>query len=79
MLGVTCDNASANERMVENLAKLVFDFPGDANCAQCLAHIVNLVVKIMLRQFDMLKKKGKRTYQKTTQKRKVVVRTTRTK
>ena len=59
MLGVTCDNASANERMVENLAKLVVDFPGDANHARCLAHIVNLVVKIILRQFDISKKKKK--------------------
>ena len=59
MLGVTCDNASANERMVENLAKLVVDFPGDANRARCLAHIVNLVVKIILRQFDISKKKKK--------------------
>ena len=57
MLGVTCDNASANERMVENLAKLVVDFPRDANHARCLAHIVNLVVKIILRQFDISKKK----------------------
>ena len=61
MLGVTCDNASANERMVENLAKLVVDFPGDANHARCLAHIVNLVVKIILRQFDISKKKIRRT------------------
>ena len=57
MLGVTCDNASANERMVENLAKLVVDFLRDTNRAQCLAHIVNLVVKIILRQFDISKKK----------------------
>ena len=57
MLGVTCDNASANERMVENLAKLVVDFPRDANHARCLAHVVNLVVKIILCQFDISKKK----------------------
>ena len=60
MLGVTCDNVSANKRMVENLAKLVVDFPGDANCARCLAHIVNLVFKIILRQFNISKKKEKR-------------------
>ena len=60
MLGVTCDNASANDVMIENLAKIILDFPGEANRAQCLAHIVNLVVKIILRQFDMSKKKGKK-------------------
>ena len=58
MLRVTCDNVSANERMVENLAKLVLEFPRGANHAQCLAHIVNLVVKLILHQFDMSKKKG---------------------
>ena len=63
MLRVTCDNASANEHMVENLAKLVLEFPRGANRAQCLAHIVNLVVKLILRQFDMSKKKGRKTYQ----------------
>jgi hypothetical protein len=60
MLGVTCDNASANDAMVEHLAAIILDFPGDANRARCLAHIVNLVVKIILRQFDMSKKKGKK-------------------
>ena len=69
MLGVTCDNVSANERMVENLAKIVFDFPGDANRARCLAHIVNLVVKIMLCQFDMSKKKGKKDVPKDNPKK----------
>ena len=43
--------------MVENLAKLVVNFPRDTNRARCLAHIVNLVVKIILRQFDISKKK----------------------
>ena len=60
MLGVTCDNMSVNDAMIENLAKIILDFPGEANCAQCLAHIMNLVVKIILRQFDMSKKKGKK-------------------
>ena len=60
MLRVTCDNALANEHMVENLAKLVLEFPRGANRARCFAHIVNLVVKLILHQFDMSKKKGKK-------------------
>ena len=79
MLGVTCDNVSANERMVENLAKLVVDFPGDANRARCLAHIVNLVVKIILRQFDISKKKKTTDVPKDNPKRKVIVTMTRRK
>ena len=69
MLGVTCDNALANERMVENLVKLVFNFPRDANHARCVAHIVNLVVKIMLCQFDMSKKKVKKDIPKDNPKK----------
>ena len=36
------------------------DFAGEANRARCLAHIVNLVVKIILCQFDIPKKKPKK-------------------
>lgn len=59
ILGVTCDNASANDAMIDALTTIMSDFPGRANRARCLAHIVNLVVKIILRQFDMSKKKKK--------------------
>jgi hypothetical protein len=45
--------------MIDSLATIVADFPGEANCSRCLAHIVNLVVKIILRQFNVSKKKGK--------------------
>ena len=60
MLGVTCDNTSANDKMVESMAEIMADFSGEANRARCLAHIVNLVAKIILRQFDMSKKKKKK-------------------
>lgn len=39
---------------------MLADFSGDTNHVQCLAHIVNLVVKIILHQFDMSKKKKKK-------------------
>ena len=45
--------------MIDSLATVMSDFPGEANRSRCLAHIVNLVVKIILRQFDVSKKKGK--------------------
>jgi hypothetical protein len=38
----------------------MLDFPGEANRVRCLAHIVNLVVKMILRQFDVPKKKKKK-------------------
>ena len=51
---------SANDAMIESLADIMSDFAGEANRARCLAHIVNLVVKIILHQFDIPKKKAKK-------------------
>ena len=45
--------------MIESLATMMSHFPGEANRARCLAHIVNLVAKIILCQFDMSKRKEK--------------------
>jgi hypothetical protein len=47
--------------MVESMATILSHFSGEANRARCLAHIVNLVAKIILRQFDKPKKKKKKT------------------
>jgi hypothetical protein len=55
---VTCDNASANDAMIDALAELVVAFPGAANRTRCFTHILNLVVKVILRQFDMPKDRG---------------------
>lgn len=59
MLSVTCNNVSANDVMVRTLAKIIVNFPGPANRVRCQAHIVNLVVQIILRQFDTPKKNSK--------------------
>ncbi|KAJ2911793.1 hypothetical protein MD484_g8620, partial [Candolleomyces efflorescens] len=56
LLSVTCDNASSNDTMIDEIAKLVLGYPGAANRVRCLAHVVNLVVKIILRQFDTRRK-----------------------
>ena len=42
--------------MIESLAKIISHFPEAANRACCTAHIVNLVSKIILRQFNARKK-----------------------
>jgi hypothetical protein len=44
--------------MITELTDLVDDFPGPANQTRCFAHVLNLVVKSIIRQFD-LPKKGK--------------------
>ncbi len=56
MLSITCDNASNNDTMVKHLATLVENFPGVANQTRCFTHILNLVAKSVLRQFDVAKK-----------------------
>ena len=45
--------------MIESMATVIADFPGKANRVRCLAHIVNLVVKVILRQFDVSAMKEK--------------------
>jgi hypothetical protein len=47
------------------MATILSHFSGEANRARCLAHIVNLVAKIILRQFDKSKKKKKKTVDDT--------------
>jgi hypothetical protein len=57
LFGITCDNASANDAMIESLADLLPDFPGAANCTCCFTHILNLVAKCIMKQFDSPKSK----------------------
>ena len=44
--------------MIEHLSTLVEIFPGAANQTRCFTHILNLVVKSILRQFEPKKKTG---------------------
>jgi len=43
--------------MIEELAIQLNDFPGSASHVRCFAHILNLVVKSIMRQFDVPDKK----------------------
>lgn len=44
--------------MIEHLSTLIEYFPGAANQTRCFAHILNLVVKSVLCQFDTPKKRA---------------------
>jgi hypothetical protein len=46
--------------MIEHMAVLIESFPGAANQTQCFAHILNLVAKSVLRQFEGPKGKSKK-------------------
>jgi phage terminase small subunit len=42
--------------MIEHLSTLIENFPGPANQMRCFTHILNLVAKSILCQFDVAKK-----------------------
>lgn len=52
---MTCDNASCNDTMIDELARLLDKFPGAENRTRCFSHILNLVAKCILKQFDVPK------------------------
>jgi hypothetical protein len=39
--------------MIEELKYLLEDFPGPANRSRCFTHILNLVVKSIMKEFDL--------------------------
>ena len=51
ILSVTCDNASNNDKMVTEMPKSLTCF-SPVKCTQCIAHILKLVTKSLLKQFD---------------------------
>ncbi|KAL0957211.1 hypothetical protein HGRIS_014896 [Hohenbuehelia grisea] len=57
ILSITCDNMSANDGMINELFKIVLWFEGQKDRVRCFAHIINLVAKSLLKQFDVPKGK----------------------
>ena len=62
ILSITCDNASNNDTMVSKLEKLLEVFPGESNRTRCFDHIVNLIAKSVIRQFDTPTVKGNEAF-----------------
>jgi hypothetical protein len=58
ILFVTCDNASNNDTMVEELEDRLTKF-STVNGTRCFTHILNLVAKSLLKQFDVKPSKKK--------------------
>jgi hypothetical protein len=46
--------------MIDELAELLPNFPGHPNQTRCFTHVLNLVVKSILSQFDLPKAQGDR-------------------
>lgn len=55
ILSVTCDNTSNNDTMVSEMEKSLTEF-SEVNRTRCFAHILNLIAKSLLKQFDMKQK-----------------------
>ena len=47
-----------NDTMIDELAKLLEEFPGAANRTRCFTHILNLVTKSVMKQFNLPKAKA---------------------
>jgi len=60
-----CDNALNNDMMIDELADLLENFPGPSNHTRCFLHIINLVAKTLLKQFDLPKKAAEATLDNT--------------
>jgi hypothetical protein len=56
---LTGDNATNNDKMAEELYVLVDGFAGQASRIRCFLHVINLVAKTILKQFETPKKKAK--------------------
>jgi hypothetical protein len=73
ILSITCNNVSNHDTMVEVLKDQLDTFPRDSNCTQCFDHIVNLVAKSIIWQFDALKAKGNESFDDVLQELRVSV------
>jgi hypothetical protein len=58
LLSVTCDNASVNETMINEMETTLEDFPGSANRTRCFDHVINIVARTITKAFDLPDKKA---------------------
>jgi len=55
ILGITGDNASNNDSMIQYLGNALDKFPGTVNQTRCFVHAVNLIAKSILKPFNARK------------------------
>ncbi|KAG1872023.1 hypothetical protein C8R48DRAFT_595815, partial [Suillus tomentosus] len=60
LLSITCDNVSNNNVMIDDLEALVPIFGGSMSHTRCFLHMVNLVAKSLIHEFDVMKKDADR-------------------
>ncbi|KAG2050834.1 hypothetical protein BDR06DRAFT_833129, partial [Suillus hirtellus] len=52
ILCIECDNAANNTVMVDDLTDILPSFPGTVNHIRCFLHTINLVAKLLIKEFD---------------------------
>jgi hypothetical protein len=55
ILGVTADNVSNNDTMIDELSVHLEDFSGTSNQTRCFLHILSITAKAIIRKFDIPK------------------------
>jgi hypothetical protein len=50
-----CNNTSNNNKMIDKLEEILTEFSGPASQMCCFAHIINLIAKTIISQFDVSK------------------------
>ena len=55
LLCITCNNVSPNDTMIDGLQNKITTFPRDENRALCFNHVIALVAKSSICQFDIPK------------------------
>jgi hypothetical protein len=58
VLSITCNNTSCNNVMIAELVNFIANFLGQPNQTCCFLHIINLVAKSIIWQFDVTKGKA---------------------
>ena len=64
ILSITCDNVSNNDEMICHLDGLIDEFKGRKGQTRCFAHILNLVAKSIIQQFDIPKAQLNKVFDK---------------
>src|ERR1700690_3554268 len=59
ILSITCDNASVNDTMINELSKIIEKFSGPSNQTRCFNHILAIIAVRIVQQFDVPAGDGK--------------------
>lgn len=60
--GITYNNVSNNDIIINKLTKFLPNFPGAPNWCHCFLHIINLIAKLVLKQFNVPDKWAEATF-----------------